>query len=116
MSNKITESMRDKMKASLWAALNMGGLAGKIGAAQGTIAHMKKRGMVLADWVIAVEKATGISRYDLRPDLYTQDEREAIVKKSVAVAAVDDAVKVTMSGKPVDADKIVSKHQRKDKI
>jgi DNA-binding transcriptional regulator YdaS (Cro superfamily) len=52
-------------------------LAAAIGKRQGQIGYWlnaAKRG-VPGDYVLAIEKATGVSRHDLRPDLYPRERR-----------------------------------------
>jgi DNA-binding transcriptional regulator YdaS (Cro superfamily) len=36
----------------------------------GVIAQWKVRGIIPAKWCLRVEELTGVSRYDLRPDIY----------------------------------------------
>ena len=42
------------------------------------VGKWRKRGRVPAERVLAVERETGISRHDLRPDLYPRDPRRPI--------------------------------------
>ena len=49
--------------------------AALIGRTQGAISKMLRDERPLpAEHVLAVEEATGISRHDLRPDIYPRDE------------------------------------------
>lgn len=45
-----------------------------VGRGQTTIHYWQKKGRCPAEAVLAIEKATGISRHDLRPDLYPREE------------------------------------------
>ncbi|MEM6493331.1 MAG: YdaS family helix-turn-helix protein [Pseudomonadota bacterium] len=48
-----------------------------IGKHQTTVSErVRKKGPVWAEDVLKIEKATGISRHDLRPDLYPRDEAQ----------------------------------------
>lgn len=49
-------------------------LASSIGANQNVVSNWKKRGKVPAQQCIAVESATGISRHELRPDVFGDKE------------------------------------------
>jgi DNA-binding transcriptional regulator YdaS (Cro superfamily) len=42
----------------------------------GHVSYWKKHGRVTAEWVIAVEQATGgqVSRFELRPDIYPTEQ------------------------------------------
>ena len=54
-------------------------LAAAIGTTQSLVGYWltrSKRG-VPAEWVLKVEAATGVSRHELRPDLYPTAETEA---------------------------------------
>ena len=48
-------------------------LAGAIGKTQGHISKWLQRGRVPPECVLAIEGATGVSRHDLRPDLYPRE-------------------------------------------
>jgi DNA-binding transcriptional regulator YdaS (Cro superfamily) len=54
------------------AAGNQEKLAAKIGASQQLVSYWLKKGKrgVPAEYVLPIEAATGISRHDLRPDIY----------------------------------------------
>lgn len=45
-------------------------LALKIGKTQGHISKWLQRGRVPAECVLPIERASGVSRHDLRPDIY----------------------------------------------
>jgi DNA-binding transcriptional regulator YdaS (Cro superfamily) len=59
--SKITSSAGSQ--AALAAALGVGPMA---------VQGWKKRG-IPAEWVLKVEAVTGVSRHDIRPDLYPLD-------------------------------------------
>jgi len=44
---------------------------------QGSIATWLMRGQPPAHHVLAIEKLTGVSRHDLRPDIYPREEQAA---------------------------------------
>lgn len=52
-------------------------LANAIGKTQGHISKWLEREYVPAEMVLAIEGATGISRHELRPDLYPREEAAA---------------------------------------
>lgn len=57
---------------------NQSRLAAAIGTSQQLVSYWLKNGKSLpAEFVLATEKATGISRHDLRPDLYPREESAA---------------------------------------
>ncbi len=56
------------------AAGNMSKLARLIGVTPQTVQKWNERGRVPAERVLQVERATGIARHKLRPDLYPSDE------------------------------------------
>jgi DNA-binding transcriptional regulator YdaS (Cro superfamily) len=45
-------------------------LARSIGTTQGHVSQWLRRGKVPADKVLLIEKATGVPRYELRPDVF----------------------------------------------
>ena len=49
-------------------------LAAMIGKSQGHVATWKRRGRCAADMAISIERATGVPRQELRPDLYPRAE------------------------------------------
>lgn len=61
-------------KTSLQKAIDAVGsqaaLASKIGKTQQTISHWLKTGRVPAEMVLPVETASGVSRHELRPDIF----------------------------------------------
>ena len=62
MSNHIQEAID--------AAGGQSALARLLGINRSSVNEWKKRGKIPPTRVLAVEKATGVSRYKLRPDLY----------------------------------------------
>jgi len=52
-------------------------LAKMVGVKHQTIHSWRKAGRVPAARVLAVEAATGVSRHDLRPDIYPVEDRAA---------------------------------------
>lgn len=54
-------------------------LAEKLGVAQCTISHWIHRNKVAppAEYVPLIEDITGISRHELRPDVFGEDDKEA---------------------------------------
>lgn len=71
----------DPPKTALEKACNVAGgqtdLARKIGKTQGHISQWLRRGSVPAEMVLPIELASGVSRHDLRPDLYPRDKPRA---------------------------------------
>jgi DNA-binding transcriptional regulator YdaS (Cro superfamily) len=51
-------------------------IAQLVGVTQPTINYAFKKGMAQAEWCIPIERATGgkVTRHQLRPDLYPNDE------------------------------------------
>lgn len=68
------------VKAALEKAISEAGgqtiLANAIGKTQGHISKWLERGYVPPEMVLKIEKATGVSRHDLRPDIYPKGESE----------------------------------------
>lgn len=68
-------------KAILRACAAVGGqvaLTNRLGLrSQGSIARWVKTGRVPAERVLKVEAVSGVSRYELRPDLYPRDSAVA---------------------------------------
>ena len=52
-------------------------LARAIGKTQGHISQWLRREYVPAEEVLKIEAATGVSRHDLRPDIYPRENGEA---------------------------------------
>ena len=65
-----TPSMRGLVRA-IDAAGSQSELARRLGTRQSTVSSwLLRSGRVPAEFVLKVEAATGISRHDLRPDIY----------------------------------------------
>ena len=45
---------------------------------QGTVAYWVKIGRVPPKWVLKIERITGVTRHELRPDLYPEDVGEVV--------------------------------------
>lgn len=57
---------------------NQSKFAAAIGTSQQLVSYWLRNEKALpAEWVLPTEKATGVSRHDLRPDLYPRDEAAA---------------------------------------
>jgi DNA-binding transcriptional regulator YdaS (Cro superfamily) len=57
---------------------NQSRMADAIGMSQQLISYRARKGLPLpAEYVLATERATGISRHDLRPDLYPREDEAA---------------------------------------
>lgn len=57
---------------------NQSRFAAAIGTSQQLVSYWLKNGKPLpAEFVLETEKVTGISRHDLRPDLYPREESQA---------------------------------------
>lgn len=78
----MTEAPKEVIKAERRAALAaacdaVGGeakLAELIGKTRSHVSTWKWRGMIPAEQAIPIEKASGVSRHILRPDIYPADE------------------------------------------
>lgn len=58
------------LQQAIEAAGGQTALASAIGKTQGHISKWLQRGYIPAESVLAIERATGVSRHLLRPDLY----------------------------------------------
>lgn len=67
----------EALKTAISTAGSQTKLAERIGKTQGHISQWLRRGAVPAEMVLTIEKHTGVSRHDLRPDLYPRDEAAA---------------------------------------
>lgn len=63
----------DALTQAIEKAGSQGRLARALGLKQQTIFGWKERGKVPAERVIEVERLTGVSRHDLRPDIYPRE-------------------------------------------
>lgn len=52
-------------------------LARRLGVRQSVVSNWKSRGQIPAERVLEVERVTGVSRHDLRPDLYPREPADA---------------------------------------
>lgn len=63
------------LKRAISTAGSQSALARMLGTSQQRVWHWEhKSGRCPAEMVLQVEAATGISRYDLRPDIYPREE------------------------------------------
>jgi Uma2 family endonuclease/DNA-binding transcriptional regulator YdaS (Cro superfamily) len=63
----------DALRKAIANAGSQTALAAKIGKTQGHVSKWLERDALPAEMVLAVEKATGIPRYELRPDIYPDE-------------------------------------------
>ena len=80
-------ALQDDIDSPLAKAVRIVGTQAKfgelVGKAQSRVNHWLKHNIPLpAESVIAVEKATGISRHDLRPDIYPREEQSSPARHS----------------------------------
>ena len=68
---------RKALKQAIKAAGGQTALAISIQKTQGHISSWLRRDHVPAEVVLPIERATGVSRHDLRPDLYPREEAAA---------------------------------------
>ncbi len=64
------------LKKAVEAAGGQTALAERIGKTQGHISKWLQRGYIPPESVLPIERATGISRFELRPDLYPAEHTE----------------------------------------
>lgn len=68
----------DALNEAVRRAGSQSELARRIGVAQGSVWKMVNRAKrASADFVLKIEAATGVSRHDLRPDLYPREDTPA---------------------------------------
>lgn len=67
----------DALKMAVEVAGGQTSLAMRIGKTQGHVSQWLRRGNVPPEMVLPIERETGVSRHDLRPDLYPRDEAAA---------------------------------------
>lgn len=75
-----SEEQRDMLRKACETAGGQSILARAIGKTQGHLSKWVERGYIPAESVIAIEKATGIPRHQLRPDVYPPSEYRALLK------------------------------------
>lgn len=67
----------EALRQAIKAAGGQTALARAIGKTQGHVSQWLRREHVPAEEVLKIEAATGISRHDLRPDLYPREGEAA---------------------------------------
>ncbi|WP_045770856.1 transcriptional regulator [Xanthomonas albilineans] len=67
----------DILHRAVEVAGGVGKLAASIGVAQNVVSNWRKRRKVPSKHVLAIEAATGVSRHDLRPDVFGPKPPEA---------------------------------------
>ena len=68
----------DALKRAVDAAGGQASLARAVGVSQPSVWHwLNKSGRLPAEYVIPTEAATGVSRHELRPDLYPAEQAAA---------------------------------------
>lgn len=65
--------VRDLIQAAITKAGSQAKLGKAIGCTQNAVFQAKKRGSVTGEMAVAIERATGIPKEQLRPDLFAQD-------------------------------------------
>lgn len=65
------------IKRAVELAGGQAALARIVGVTQPTVWAWLRKGEMPAEYVLATERATGISRHALRPDIYPRDEVKA---------------------------------------
>lgn len=94
--------MRDAgLRAAIESAGGVSELARRVGISQPSVSNWDK---VPADRVLAVETATGVSRVQLRPDLYSDQPAESDVDETDAARAQEYALLATLLARAPGAD------------
>lgn len=71
MSETVPESAIEALRIAVQAMGNQSAFARATGATQQSVSYwLKHRKPIAAEFVLAAEKATGISRHFLRPDIF----------------------------------------------
>lgn len=71
ISNTICDDLgMDALNTAIDRSGGVSQLAAKLGVRQNVVSNWRGRGKVAADRVLDVEAATGVSRHDLRPDIF----------------------------------------------
>lgn len=65
------------LKSAVEKAGGQTALASAIGKTQGHVSKWLERGHIPAEVVLPIERVTGVSRHDLRPDLYPREDAAA---------------------------------------
>lgn len=66
---------RDALTRAAGAFGGFAELAKRLHVTRQAVSAWRQRGCVPAERVIEIERLTGVSRYDLRPDIYPQENR-----------------------------------------
>lgn len=81
MVHDVKQQIKQERRAALSAACDAAGgvatLAERIGKTPAHVSTWKQRGMIPAEMAIPIERASGVSRQVLRPDLYPIEEVSA---------------------------------------
>jgi DNA-binding transcriptional regulator YdaS (Cro superfamily) len=77
-SNRYKKVYNSHMNTAIHKAVGIAGgqtnLARAVGVSQPRVWNWLNKNMISPEFVIPVEKLTGVSRHDLRPDIYPKDE------------------------------------------
>lgn len=65
--------MKKYLSSTYFGGMTNAELARRLGITKHAVGKWRKRGWVPAERVLAVERETGVSRHDLRPDLYPRE-------------------------------------------
>jgi len=65
--------MNEAIQEAVSIAGSQSALARSVGVSQPTVWNWLRRSKIAPEFVIPVEKATGVSRHDLAPDLYPKE-------------------------------------------
>lgn len=85
----MTDQQRDPgVQAAIDAAGNMSKLADKLEISREAISQWRR---IPAERIIQVERATGVPRHLLRPDLYPSDDEEPVSQKGALNGDADAA-------------------------
>jgi DNA-binding transcriptional regulator YdaS (Cro superfamily) len=68
--SKVKKAKLRALKRAIEVAGGPTALAGLLGKHQSLVSQWKHRKQVPAAWVLLIEKHTGVSRYELRPDVF----------------------------------------------
>ncbi|RWQ12375.1 YdaS family helix-turn-helix protein [Mesorhizobium sp.] len=81
MVQDVKQEIKRERRAALSAACEAAGgvamLAQRIGKTPAHVSTWKQRGMIPAEMALPIERASGVSRHVLRPDLYPLEEVSA---------------------------------------
>lgn len=71
----MNEAMKKALKEAIRRAEGQNGLARLLGISQPRVHYwLHKGGKLPAEYVLRVEELTGVSRHELRPDIYPREE------------------------------------------